>query len=118
MPSPFPGMDPYLESPDWFPDLHDSLITFIKGAVQQRLPEFYYAQSSQRDWLECSQPYVEPDVEVVRSQEPRRRGSGRAVVAVAPSLGCNRASAKSFSPFPRVFARDLARVGHLGRRAA
>ena len=22
MPSPFPGMDPYLESPDWFPDLH------------------------------------------------------------------------------------------------
>ena len=26
MPSPFPGMDPYLESPDWFPDLHGSLI--------------------------------------------------------------------------------------------
>ncbi len=23
MPSPFPGMDPYLESLDWFPDLHD-----------------------------------------------------------------------------------------------
>ncbi len=30
MPSPFPGMDPYLESPDWFPDLHGSLITFMK----------------------------------------------------------------------------------------
>ena len=26
MPSPFPGMDPYLESPDWFPCLHDGLI--------------------------------------------------------------------------------------------
>src|SRR4051794_28602536 len=84
MPSPFPGMDPYLESPDWFPDLHDSLITFIKGAVQQKLPESYYAQSSQRVWLEYSQRYVEPDVEVVRSREPRPRGSGRAVVAVAP----------------------------------
>jgi len=22
MPSPFPGMDPYLENPDWFPNLH------------------------------------------------------------------------------------------------
>ena len=30
MPSPFPGMDPYLESPDWFPDLHGSLIIFMK----------------------------------------------------------------------------------------
>jgi len=82
MPSPFPGMDPYLESLDWFPDLHDSLITFVKGTLQQRLPEFYYAQSSQRVWLEYSQRYVEPDLEVVRSgQEARRRGSGGIAVA-------------------------------------
>ena len=33
MPSPFPGMDPYLESPDWFPNLHDALITFTVGAA-------------------------------------------------------------------------------------
>ena len=24
MPSPFPGMDPYLESPDIWPDFHDA----------------------------------------------------------------------------------------------
>jgi hypothetical protein len=29
MPSPFPGMDPYLENPDWFPGLHDNLIVFM-----------------------------------------------------------------------------------------
>ena len=82
MPSLFPGIDPYLESLDWFPDLHDSLITFVKGTLQQRLPEFYYAQSSQRVWLEYSQRYVEPDLEVVRSgQEARRRGSGGIAVA-------------------------------------
>ena len=34
MPSPFPGMDPYLESPDWFPDLHDGLIFTIKAVLQ------------------------------------------------------------------------------------
>ncbi len=83
MPSPFPGMDPYLESPDWFPDLHDSLITFIKGALQQRLPEDYYAQSSQRVWLEYSQRYVEPDVEVVRSPAHSGRGGGGGGVALA-----------------------------------
>ena len=27
MPSPFPGMDPYLENPEIFPDFHDSAIT-------------------------------------------------------------------------------------------
>ena len=35
MPSPFPGMDPYVESPDWFPDLHGSLIIFMKGTLQR-----------------------------------------------------------------------------------
>jgi Protein of unknown function (DUF4058) len=43
MPSPFPGIDPYLESPDWFPGLHANLIVFMKGALQRSLPESYEA---------------------------------------------------------------------------
>ena len=35
MSSPFPGMNPYLENPDWFPGLHDSLIVFMKGASRE-----------------------------------------------------------------------------------
>jgi len=38
MPSPFPGLDPSLESPDLFPNLHDELITFLAGVLMQRLP--------------------------------------------------------------------------------
>jgi hypothetical protein len=82
MPSPFPGMDPYLENPDWFPGLHDSLIIFMKGALQHSLPESYYAESSQWVWLEYSQRHVEPDVEIVQSTRRRRRrvrGSGIAL---------------------------------------
>jgi hypothetical protein len=41
MRSPFPGMDPFLESPDWFPGLHDSLIVFIKATLQRTLPAHY-----------------------------------------------------------------------------
>ncbi len=88
MPSPFPGMDPYLESPDWFPDLHGSLITFMKGALQRNLPESYYAQSSQRVWLEYSKRYVEPDVEVVHpTPKLRKRSRGGTAVAVFREAG-------------------------------
>jgi hypothetical protein len=72
-------MDPYLESPDWFPDLHGDLITHMKGALQRSLPLPYYAQSNYRFWLERSGRHAGPDVEVVRSGEkPRRRSRGGA----------------------------------------
>jgi hypothetical protein len=82
MPSPFPGMDPYLESPDWFPDLHHGLIYLIKESLQHSLPESYSAQSDQRIWMEYSLRHIEPDVEVVRSTRKRRK-QGRGGVAVA-----------------------------------
>jgi hypothetical protein len=83
MPSPFPGMDPYLESQDWFPDLHGSLITLMKGALQQSLPESYYAQSSQRVWVEYTRRYIEPDVELVKSGRNPRKGARGAGLALA-----------------------------------
>src|SRR6516165_4050096 len=88
MPSPFPGMDPYLESPDWFPDLHGHLITHMEGALQRSLPPSYYAQSNYRFWLERSERHAEPDVEVVRSAEkPRRRSRGGGDVAKLQTWG-------------------------------
>jgi hypothetical protein len=44
MPSPFPGMDPYLESAGRFPGLHNSLAAEIAGVLDQVLPEPYYAK--------------------------------------------------------------------------
>jgi Protein of unknown function (DUF4058) len=67
VPSPFPGMDPYLENPDWFPNLHDALITFIVGALMRCLPEPYYARSRQRVWLEYAHRQIEPDADVLHS---------------------------------------------------
>ena len=37
MPSPFPGMDPYLEAPDIWPDLHDALAGEIRHELNQAL---------------------------------------------------------------------------------
>jgi hypothetical protein len=58
MPSPFPGMDPYLESTHWFPDLRSNLISHVKARLNQILPESYYAQSDYRYWFEYSRRYT------------------------------------------------------------
>jgi len=43
MPSPFPGMDPYIEHPDIWQDFHHSLASEIKGRLNAQLPRHYYA---------------------------------------------------------------------------
>lgn len=88
MPSPFPGMDPYLEHPGIFPDLHDSLIFCIRDALSAQLPEPYFAAIRSRVWVEVSQRAIGPDVDVLRSQNgsaEQESLSGRGV-ALAPAV--------------------------------
>jgi len=75
LPSPIPGMDPFLEDPAVFPDLHDNLIAELRNAINAQLPPPYYARSASRVWVEPSQGRVGPDVNVLR---PERAGSGAA----------------------------------------
>jgi hypothetical protein len=70
MPSPFPGMDPFLENPIHFPDLHTSLHWVIRETLQKKLPEPYFAVLSERLWVEMNDRYIEPDVDVMRSRTP------------------------------------------------
>ena len=42
--SPFPGMDPYLESPDIWPDLHDSLMNIFREQLSPLLAPKYTAE--------------------------------------------------------------------------
>ena len=84
MPGPFPGMDPYLESPRYFASFHNRFIVYMEEAIQPALPEPYYAKTEERIWIERPARSVLPDVGVVRAAQPQgppRRGT----VAV---LGC------------------------------
>lgn len=83
MPSPFPGMDPYLENPNRFHGFHNSLIAYIQEYLQPRLPQAYYAQTGQRVWLERARRQVEPDVNVIRERELLRPGRGEDGIALA-----------------------------------
>ncbi len=73
MPSPFPGMDPFVENPDWFPAFHDGLIIFMVGNLMRWLPENYYARSRQRVWLEYTHLLIESDVDLLHSDRPSSR---------------------------------------------
>ena len=84
MPSPFPGMDPYLESPEIFPDFHDSFITYLREALQAGLPAPYFAALGRRVWIEVSRRSIGPDVEVRRGHAPGpRRAEPAGATAVA-----------------------------------
>src|SRR5436190_66443 len=64
MPSPFPGMDPYIEEPSLWPDFHGSMIYAFRAALNAVLPERYVAHVDQYVWLH------EPDL-------PTRQRLGR-----------------------------------------
>ena len=66
MPSPFPGMGPYLEHPAVFPGLHNRLIVVLSELLQAALPAPYYAEIGERVWVEVSQRFIEPDGIVLR----------------------------------------------------
>jgi hypothetical protein len=86
MPSPFPGMDPYLEQADIFPDFHDRFVTHLSEVLQPDLPELYYAALGRRAWIEVSERFVGPDVDVLRLRERGTKSGGR--VAVADERSC------------------------------
>jgi len=83
MPSPFPGMDPYLEDPAFWPDFHHRFIECWCEAVADQLPEPYDARLDERVNLVQVSPeiikLIYPDVAVSGGPKPARssaKGTG------------------------------------------
>jgi hypothetical protein len=81
MPSPFPGMDPYIERPEIWPDFHDSLITYIRAALQPLLRPRYAALTQDRLFVVESDRPIRPDVSLVRTSSPNPAAGAAAAVA-------------------------------------
>ncbi len=85
MPSPFPGMDPYLESPAVWRDFHSRFVNAWCEAVADALPDHYDARIDERvNLIEVPEERVrrrfDPDVAV-----EQLTSSGSGGVAVAPA---------------------------------
>jgi hypothetical protein len=72
MPSPFPGMDPYLEDPAFWSDFHASFLLYLRDFINERLPDDYDARVDEQVNLTETSPdqirRIEPDVAVSKAQ--------------------------------------------------
>jgi hypothetical protein len=82
-------MDPYLEHPAIFPDLHDSMVAYLRESLQARLPAPYFADIGSRVWVDIAERSIGPDVNVLRGERTSARpgspdgGRNGGAVAVA-----------------------------------
>jgi hypothetical protein len=89
MPSPFPGMDPYLESPEIWGDFHGTFLMSIRAVLNQTLPSGYVARWDRYVWIEQPdadqpRPLGRPDV-FVTDRLGRDEGMSRETTLAAPT---------------------------------
>ena len=83
MPSPFPGMDPYLEDHTLWPDVHSSLIAYIREALQAKIRPEYVARIGERiELAQVHRGYI-PDVLIVKPPRTLRETAVYAGALVA-----------------------------------
>src|SRR5438105_7907114 len=94
MPSPFPGMDPFLETNPIFQELHTQMLAEMQALLQPQLRPKYVARlerhlSEGSAWDlpagAISLERKEPDVTVVSRSTSRKHGGSTATLA-APSV--------------------------------
>lgn len=87
MPSPFPGMDPYLEAPQLWEDFHQNLAIQIQHQLSPLMRPRYVARVERTvsyDEITLSQPRtIRPDVSVFEARERKLRESST-LIAPAP----------------------------------
>lgn len=94
MPSPFPGMDPYLERPGLWPDVHHGLISQIQANLTPLLRPKYVAGVELRVYIsnddDNGRKVMIPDVRVDTADYPKngsnRSASASALVVDEPSF--------------------------------
>jgi hypothetical protein len=75
---PFPGMDPYLEHPALWPDVHNSLIAAIRDSLSPRVAPRYVVRLEERTYV--AEPWGlevlgRPDALIVDSESPAPRSA-------------------------------------------
>ncbi|HWG41590.1 MAG TPA: DUF4058 family protein [Gemmataceae bacterium] len=113
MPSPFPGMDPYLEDPWLWPDFHLTFVIGLRAELNRRLPVGYVALADRYVWVQ--EPETEerkrlgkPDVFLTGEGEAKGTPTSTAIVApvevVLPSV------TEKGSPYLKIMDRKHRRL--------
>jgi Protein of unknown function (DUF4058) len=90
MPSPFPGMDPYLETPAFWSDFGARFTTHLGDTLSDRLPENYEARIDEKvSLVEITPPskrLIEPDVAITQRDASRLPHQGSVALATLEPL--------------------------------
>lgn len=91
MPSPFPGMDPYLEDPTLWPDVHGRLINVASELLLSQLRPKYFIQIDERLYLanadDEASGVIVPDLRIREvASGPRGGASATQTAQAAPGL--------------------------------
>jgi hypothetical protein len=94
MPSPFPGMDPYLEHPGRWPDVHHRLISIASDLLVEQLRPKYYVRIEERVYLsdeyDPGRAVLVPDIKITANGNAKLVSSHRpdqgAVATVEPVM--------------------------------
>jgi hypothetical protein len=104
MPSPFPGMNPYFEQADHWPDFHNEFLTWLRRELAPQIAPDYIVQLEKHVYIHDLPPEPrrslgQPDLSVIRAEPP---GTGR------PNIGVLEAPAEVHLPL-----QDVERVAFL-----
>lgn len=83
MPSPFPGMDPYLEGPTMWPDFHGAMLPAFRRQLAAQAPDPYYVKLHERRYTWTPSRTGRSDVGQDLSIAEAGSGSRGSAVAVA-----------------------------------
>jgi hypothetical protein len=114
MPSPFPGMDPYLEAPELWPAFHNAFIYCLNAAINRQLPPGFASRLEERLVVEEGIRHYVADVSVGQSG-PSPSGIS---VAESPSKLAMEWAIEESEPFRETFIEIQTREGSQRRVVA
>ncbi|MEX2138013.1 MAG: DUF4058 family protein [Pirellulales bacterium] len=90
MASPFPGMDPYLEDPPFWPDFHATFVPVWRELIADRLPDNYEARlDEQLKLIELPNGVsrsIRPDIGVFKHDLPSTPSSDASLATIEPAI--------------------------------
>ena len=105
MPSPFPGMDPYLEDANLWPDFHLTFLIMLRAALNKVLPAPYVARADRHVWVDDSESELHllgrPDIYIADPLDAQR-GLETATALAAPVIASLPYPARKGQPFLKV----------------
>lgn len=128
MPSPFPGMDPWLEDRDVWPGVHSRLINNSSDQLQPQLRELgYFVDVEEHIYIEESDRFVVPDLVIIERNVPRENRGGTALMEMEadvplrlrrlPAVETRVRSLQVFDAKGRVLVTQIEFISHANKRS-